>query len=72
MSVIGSTAENICSHCQSGLEVSAAISGVVAPGVLVGAEVRSVAVYRGLFLNREEGRGRPPGTPRHGRRPFPG
>lgn len=40
---------------QSGLEVSAAISGVVAPGVLVGAEVRSVAAYQGLFLNREEG-----------------
>jgi hypothetical protein len=39
---------------QSGLEVSAAISAVVAPGALVGAEVRRVAAYKGLFLNRED------------------
>jgi hypothetical protein len=38
----------------SGLEVSAAISGVVFPGVLVGAEVRRLAAFDGLFLNRED------------------
>lgn len=40
---------------QSGLEVSAAISGLIAPGVLVGAEVRRLAAFNGLFLNREDG-----------------
>lgn len=40
---------------QSGLEVSAAISVVVAQGALIGGEVRRVAAYEGLFLNREGG-----------------
>jgi hypothetical protein len=40
---------------ESGLEVSAAISGVMAPGVLLGAEVRHLSAFEGLFLNREDG-----------------
>ena len=40
---------------ESGLEVSAAISGVIAPGVLLGAEVRHLSAFEGLFLNREDG-----------------
>jgi hypothetical protein len=38
---------------QSGLEVSAAISGVIAPGVLLGAEVRQLSAFECMFLNRE-------------------
>jgi hypothetical protein len=38
---------------QSGLEVSATISAVVAPGVLLGAEVRQLSAFEGMFLNRE-------------------
>ena len=38
-----------------GLEVSAAISAVIAPGVLLGAEVRHLSAFEGLFLNREDG-----------------
>ena len=40
---------------ESGLEDSAAISGVIAPGVLLGAEVRHLSAFEGLFLNREDG-----------------
>ena len=35
------------------LEVPAAISGVIAPGVLLGAEVRQLSAFECMFLNRE-------------------
>jgi hypothetical protein len=40
---------------QSSLEVSVALTGVIAPGILLGAEVRHLASYEDLYLNREEG-----------------
>ena len=40
---------------QSGLEVSAAICAVIAPGILLGAEARHLSAYEGLFQNREHG-----------------
>jgi hypothetical protein len=38
----------------SALEVSAAISGAIRPGVFVGAELRHLSTYEGAFLNRDE------------------
>ena len=40
---------------KSGLEVSASISVVVAPGVVLGAEVGQASALEGLFFNREDG-----------------
>lgn len=41
---------------QSAIEVSAAISGSAAPGVFLGAELRHLAAYQGVFLNRDDGK----------------